>query len=316
MSRLLFLLLFVSFVTNHAISQNIKVVSAELSLAGGQIQRIQKFPSEFVTPRNIDIWLPENYTKTKSYAVLYMHDGKMLFDPSDTWNSQEWGVDEAMVALTAKGLIRDAIVVGIWNVPEQRHADYFPQKAFEFLSESDQRKVLDDAGKSNLSISMKFSADNYLKFLVNELKPFIDSNYSTLKDRKNTFLAGSSMGGLISMYAVTEYPMVFGGAACLSTHWPGVAPADNNPVPEAIFKYIEANFPNASDHKMYFDYGTETLDAYYPQYASLLDSIFVLKGYGQENYLNLKFEGDAHDENSWRNRIEVPLTFLLSRSHE
>src|SRR5210317_859399 len=103
MSRLLFLLLFVSFVTNHAISQNIKVVSAELSLAGGQIQRIQKFPSEFVTPRNIDIWLPENYTKTKSYAVLYMHDGKMLFDPSDTWNSQEWGVDEAMVALTAKG---------------------------------------------------------------------------------------------------------------------------------------------------------------------------------------------------------------------
>ena len=77
-------------------------------------------------------------------------------------------------------------------------------------------------------------SDAYLKFLVTELKPFIDSTFSVATDRSNTFIAGSSMGGLISMYAVCEYPAVFGGAACLSTHWPGIFTAENNPIPEAF----------------------------------------------------------------------------------
>ena len=76
--------------------------------------------------------------------------------------------------------------------------------------------------------SGKIQSDNYLKFLVKELKPFIDSSFSTLKDQQNTFIAGSSMGGLISMYAICEYPLVFGGAACLSTHWPGIFTMINN----------------------------------------------------------------------------------------
>ncbi len=316
MPRILFLILLSALVSSDLISQNIKAIPIEMNLAGGQIQRIKQFPSQFVTPRNVDIWLPDNYSESQSYAVVYMHDGNMLFDSTDTWNKQEWGVDEAMVALASNNLIRDAIVVGVWNVPEERHADYFPQKAFDYLSESDQERVLEGAGKSNLSIASQFSADNYLKFLVTELKPFIDSNYSTLTDFKNTFIAGSSMGGLISMYAVAEHPDVFGGAVCMSTHWPGVAPSDDNPVPKAFFDYMEANFPSASDHKMYFDYGTETLDAYYPKYKPNLDVLFVLKGYTKSDYLNLEYKGDAHDENSWRKRVDQPLTFLLRKTDE
>ncbi len=316
MPRLLFPLLLTALISSHLIGQNIAVFPIELNLAGGKVQRIQKFPSQYVSPRNVDVWLPDNYSNSQTYAVLYMHDGNMLFDPTDTWNKQEWGVDEAMVALASKKVIRDAIVVGIWNVPGERHADYFPQKAFDYLSESDQKRVLEDVGKSNLSIASQFSADRYLKFLVTELKPFIDSNYSTRTDMNNTFVAGSSMGGLISMYAVAEYPDVFGGAACISTHWPGIAPSDDNPVPKAIFDYMNDNFPEASIHKMYFDYGTETLDAYYEKYASDLDQLFTSKGYGKGNYVNLKFKGDAHDENSWRSRIDQPLTFLLSKTNE
>ena len=93
------------------------------------------------------------------------------------------------------------------------------------------------------------SSDNYLKFIVEELKPFIDSTYSTLIDKENTFIAGSSMGGLISMYAVCEYPNVFGGAACLSTHWPGTFEVENNPIPEIFYNYLTNNLPKPNQNK-------------------------------------------------------------------
>lgn len=88
-------------------------------------------------------------------------------------------------------------------------------------------------------------------------------------------------------------------------------PIDNNPLPEAIFKYLEAHAPNPETHKIYFDYGTETLDAHYPQYAPKVDAIVHAKGYNDSNYKNLKFEGTNHSEDSWSQRLDVPLTFLL-----
>ncbi|MEO0687125.1 MAG: esterase-like activity of phytase family protein, partial [Cyanobacteria bacterium J06649_11] len=89
------------------------------------------------------------------------------------------------------------------------------------------------------------NGDNYLKFIVEELKPIIDKKYAVHTDRSHTFVMGSSMGGLMSMYAISEYPNIFGGAACISTHWVGAMPMDNNPFPEAIFSYMESNFPKA-----------------------------------------------------------------------
>ncbi len=98
--------------------------------------------------------------------------------------------------------------------------------------------------------------------MVNELKPFIDSNFATLGDQSNTFVAGSSMGGLISLYAVCEYPDVFGGAACLSTHWPGVFNSEHNPIPAAFIRYLESHLPSPVNHKLYFDYGTANSRCY------------------------------------------------------
>ena len=157
------------------------------------------------------------------------------------------------------------------------------------------------------------NADNYLKFIVEELKPFIDSEFSTLTGYQNTMIAGSSMGGLISMYAVCEYPEVFGGAACISTHWPGVMPSENNPVPAAFFKYMEKNVPSPESHKFYFDYGTQTLDKYYPQYLDDVDRIFNGKGYTIKNYMNLEFEGADHSEDSWNRRFDIPVAFLYKK---
>ncbi|PQJ72575.1 alpha/beta hydrolase [Polaribacter butkevichii] len=280
-------------------------------LSSGKLIRVAAFPSKNITSRPVDVWLPENYTENKTYAVLYMHDGQMLFDETTTWNKQEWKIDEVASKLMKQGITKDFIVVGIHNIPAIRWLDLFPEKAMNFLSKENKDKMLEEAKKNNLSVDL--SGDEYLKFLVDELKPYIDKTYSVYKDKENTFVAGSSMGGLMSMYAVAEYPNVFAGAACLSTHWVGATPKENNPLPKAIFKYLEAHLPDAKTHKMYFDYGNKTLDQFYPEYAPKVDSIFLNNGYTEANFKNLFFEGSDHSELSWQKRLDIPLTFLLKK---
>jgi len=284
----------------------------DVKLYSGRLVRIENFPTEFIKPRNVDIWLPEGYSEDKKYAVLYMHDGQMLFDASTTWNKQEWKVDEVASQLMKEGKVKDFIIVALWNISEIRWQDYYPQRTWDFIPKETQEELIAESKQNNFKI--KFNADNYLKFITEDVKPFIDSNYSVFTDRENTFISGSSMGGLISMYAMFEYPEIFGGAACISTHWPGAAPQENNPMTKAFFDYMKSKPVNSETHKFYFDYGTETLDAHYPQYADDVDAVFKAKAYDASNYINLKFEGAAHDEVSWANRLDIPLTFLLGNN--
>ena len=153
----------------------------------------------------------------------------------------------------------------------------------------------------------------YLKFLVKELKPFIDKTFSTLQNKHNTFIAGSSMGGLISMYAICEYPKVFGGAACISTHWPGTFAVDNNPIPGAFLQYLKIHLPSPASHRIYFDYGTETLDALYAPFQLQADAIMKAKGYTTKYWMTKKFEGESHSEVAWRKRFSIPAIFLLGK---
>lgn len=283
----------------------------QVQLSSGMLMRLDSLSSKYIKPRPIDIWLPENYSKEKKYATLYMHDGQMLFDSTTTWNKQEWKLDEWASKLMNSEKTKDFIVVAVHNISDERWQDLFPQKAFEYLSEEE--KVLINQ-QNNSKQDVKFNGNNYLKFLVEDLKPIVDSEFSTYKNRDNTFVMGSSMGGLMSMYAICEYPEVFGGAACLSTHWPGAKPIENNPIPWAIIKYMESNLPDVKTHKLYFDYGTETLDAYYPKYASTVTKVLMSNGYSEENFKNLKFEGANHSENAWNERLDVPLIFLLGKN--
>lgn len=281
----------------------------------GKTDLIENFVSGYVTPRNIEVWLPENYNPKKKYAVLYMHDGQMLFDATRSWNKQSWEVDEVASGLLKDGKIQDVIVVGIWNGGTTRHKDYFPQKPFENLSQDQKDFVsikLTEPGKTK--IDFKPVSDNYLKFLVKELKPFIDKKYAVFKDPKHTFIAGSSMGGLISMYALCEYPEVFGGAACLSTHWPGVFAVENNPVPDAFAQYLKEHLPKLKSNKLYFDYGDQTLDAMYPPLQQKVDSIMKSQNpAGKYQWQTQFFPGKDHSENAWKERFHIPLIFLLKK---
>lgn len=279
-------------------------------LAYGSVERITSFDTKLVEPRNIDVWLPQNFDKTKNYSVVYMHDGQMLFDASKTWNKTAWEADDTFGKLLLEGKIRDCMIVGIWNVPERRYADYFPQKIIDNIPEPTKTKILQQ------QIKGEPSADKYLEFIVNELKPFIDKNYPTKPEAENTFMIGSSMGGLISIYGLSEYPHIFGGVACLSTHSPlaSYELIDENTDKEVSSKfrdYLEQNLPEANTKKIYFDYGNLTGDSFYEPYQSKIDKIMVSKGYNSDYWETLFFEGENHSEISWAKRLSIPVLFLL-----
>ena len=110
----------------------------------GKIQHIENFKSKYVDARNIDIWLPDGYSDSEKYAVLYMHDGQMLFDPETTWNKQAWEIDTIANQLIAENKIRKCIIVGIWNNGQKRHPEYFPQKPYSEFSNSQKEFISND----------------------------------------------------------------------------------------------------------------------------------------------------------------------------
>ena len=164
----------------------------------GSIVHYQEFPSELVRPRPVDVWLPEGYDADSSdrYPVLYMHDGQMLFHHSDSSLAGMdvfWDVDKAITRLINDDEIRPAIVVAVWMsdwTEAARGAEFMPQKPVtEEVLLSMRAAGVRFAKEGGVAIS----SDNYLKFLVEELKPFIDENYPTLAGTRDTFVAGSSM---------------------------------------------------------------------------------------------------------------------------
>ena len=275
------------------------------TVARGTLERFPQFTSQYVPSRDVVVWLPEGYQTGDSCVVLYMHDGNMLFDATTTWNRREWQVDEVTDSLIQAGLIRPCIVVGIYNT-DDRLTEYFPAKTWQHVAEADRK----DADLK------KLTADAYLQFIVEELKPFIDQRYKPLTTREHTFMMGSSMGGLISLYALCEYPQVFGGVACLSSHLSmahlpnGV---DGEPWATGFRNYVGQHLPEANGSLIYMDHGTEGFDADYGQYQEQLDSVIRAKGWDAQHYMSLVFDGDDHNETCWGKRLNQPLQFLLCK---
>jgi predicted alpha/beta superfamily hydrolase len=115
---------------------------------------------------------------------------------------------------------------------------------------------------------------------------------------------GSSMGGLISLYAICEYPEVFGGAACLSTAWTVAG--------GITARELEKALPDPKTHRIYFDFGTETTDGKYEPLQQQVDSQMKAAGYTEgTNWITKSFPGEPHSERAWRKRVDIPLQFLL-----
>lgn len=270
----------------------------------GRIERLADFSSRFVDSRHVDVWLPPGYSPSMPCRVLYMHDGQALFNGTMSMSKQGWHVNVALGALIAQRAVPDTLVVAIWNTGLRRHSEYFPEKFLPFVAEPLRSHFVAKA------LDGRPRADAYLRFIVEELKPAIDRRFATLPQREDTFVMGSSMGGLISIYALTEYPQVFGGAACLSTHWIGGFER-NTELPDGALQYLAQALPAPGTHRLYMDRGTLELDALYDTAQGRVDALMRERGFAAPGFTSRVFAGTGHSEVFWRERLHIPLRFLL-----
>jgi len=234
----------------HTVSANVHIVAEKFDMP--QLGR----------QRRIWIYLPEDYESSyKKYPVIYMHDGQNLFD-AYTSSYGEWGIDEMMDKLPTKD---QCIIVGVDHGGEHRMSEYNPY---------DSKYGTARGGE-------------YVDFLVKTLKPYIDQHYRTKSGAKHTTIAGSSMGGLISMYAVLKYPEVFGNGGIFSpSFW--IAPD--------IYKYAERFLSPKS--KFYFVCGDLESDSM----ASDMDKMVKLirsRKVSEKNSLETVVKGAQHNEKQW-----------------
>lgn len=307
----LFLALALLLVTTPATAQSQTGPAPQVS--AGTIVDLGIVQSKYADPRRVVVWLPSGYEPHgPKYAVLYMHDGQNLFDVKTAGYGMEWQIDETLDRLIRERKVRPTIVVGIWSTPK-RLQEYVPSKAFNGLPPEYRQKVRALYGGDPLS-------DGYLKFLVLELRPMIDRRFNVKTDAADTAIMGSSMGSLISLYAIDEYPKVFGAAGMMSTHWPlfmtpdgkSVGDEEYGVVSSAFERYLAPSLPDPRTHKLYFDHGSETLDAVYARYQDRVDAVVARRGYRKwVDWMSLSFPGEKHNEISWASRVAVPLQFLL-----
>ena len=234
--------------------------------------------------RTVDIYFPSSYPSGLRYPVVYMHDGQNLSDPSTAF-AGSWDLEAAMKRLAAREL--EAIVVGVHNT-DARLREYSPFP--------DRRH---GGGQ----------ADAYLAFLADTLKPRIDRLFRTRPNRDQTIILGSSMGGLVSLYAYFRFPSVFGRAGVMSPSiWFGQG---------AVLDFIRAaGTPRGG---IYLDAGTQEGSATLRD-VRRLGRLLVRKGFarrrgsrrqGRPRLRYVEDPGGRHNEAAWARRLESALAFLL-----
>lgn len=249
---------------------------------------VHVLPAPFVIPgldreRTVRIYLPPGYEGSRRrYAVLYMHDGQNLFDAATAYVGEEWGVDETLNALTrTHGLC--VIVVGIDNGGADRIHE---------LNAWDNPQYGQGEG------------EQYMAFVVKVLKPWVDQNYRTRPDRDHTAIMGSSMGGLISSFAVSRYPEVFGSAGIFSpAYW--LAPQ--------VFDYV-ASHPPAPTARLYFYAGGSEDDTMLPDMKRMV-AVLERAGLPPRN-LEVRINPvGRHNEVAWRAEFPRAVQWLIGSGH-
>ena len=258
----------------------------------GDIRFHENFQSHILeNSRTISVYLPPGYKNSRRrYRVLYMHDGQNIFDAATSFSGVEWGVDEACEQLISEGKIEPIIVVGI-NNNDKRVDEYTPAESTDPKREGGGKGVA------------------YGKFIIEELKPFIDRIYRTRSSRKNTFIMGSSLGGLISLHLAWTRPDIFGNAGIVS---PALWWADSE-----ILQRIKKEPPPKPLPKLWIDMGTEEGNSHESfkeciEELSTLKSILKEKGWREGRNLKAYLaEGQNHSERAWNSRIEIILEYFF-----
>ena len=245
------------------------------------------FESEFLdAKRDVIVYLPPSYNSNLAhrYPVLYLHDGQNLFDSATAFAGNEWGLDELAERLIEAGQIQPLIVVGIYNVGDLRLSEY--------------THVRDRRGRGG-------RARAYARMIVEELKPFIDSEYRTLPDCQNTGLGGSSLGGLVTLYLALHHPHIFGKLIVMS---PSVWWANR-----AILREIR-KLRQKLNWQIWLDVGTEEgpdADGCVRNVEDLREALLEKGWRLGYDLCFLEDQGAGHDERAWGYRMGMALPFLF-----
>jgi predicted alpha/beta superfamily hydrolase len=258
----------------------------------GEFRTHKNFHSRYLrSDRDVLVYLPPGYDadKRKRYSVLYLHDGQNLFDGATAFiKGAEWGVDETAQRLITGGAIEPLIIVGVYNTGRDRVDEYTP--------------TVDARHKAG------GKADLYGRMLVEELKPFIDSEYRTRRDAKHTGLGGSSLGGLVSLYLALKYPQTFGRVLVVS---PSVWWDDR-----VIVREVEA-LKKRPRLRIWLDMGTKeggNEAEEQTRNARALRDALIRKGWKEGSDLKyFEAEGAEHNERAWAARVEPMLRFLFPK---
>lgn len=273
----------------------------QLSTIVGHVRVHKDFPSRNLSPRTLWVYLPPEYDQDsgRRYPVIYMQDGNNCFDAATSFNGQEWKVDETFEEGIGSGKLPGAIVVGIANTAA-RVDEYTMVKTLR----GDRRTRI--GGK----------ADIYASFLIDEVKPFIDSTYRTLVDASHTAVIGSSHGGLVSLYLGIRHPGVFGAVGAVSptlfwgNHW--------------LTNYVRHLHNLPKSLRIWIDMGTaeDAVDGNGNGISDLIDDVqemrdlLLARGYAPARVELMLDEGAVHNEAAWAKRLPKILEFICQPWHE
>jgi predicted alpha/beta superfamily hydrolase len=258
----------------------------------GIIQSHPQFESRILrNRRDVLVYLPPGYgrARRRRFPVLYLQDGQNVFDAATSYAGVEWGADETAQRLIEKKLIEPLIIVAVANTGAQRIHEYAPT-----------RGVIDSsAGRKRRSRGW---LRRYGRFLIEELKPFIDRTYRTRIDAGSTGLGGSSLGGLATLALGLWFPHVFNRLAVLSPSvwWD-----------ECVACRMVSELPKKPPLKIWLDTGT--LEKGWERARELRDQL-VAQGWQLDHDLQyVEVEGGDHSERAWAARFEAVLRFLYPR---
>lgn len=268
-SLLLFFFTLFSFAQErkHTATENVKIISEKFEIP------------QLKTTRRIWIYLPKDYeTSHKRYDVMYLQDAQNLFDNATSY-AGEWQIDETLNKIFEK-TGKSLIVVGIDNGGEKRIEELSPYKNAKY-------------GGGN--------GDNYVKFIVENLKPFIDKNYRTKPQRKFTTIGGSSLGSLISVYGAVKYPETFGKILAFSSAFWFNA--------KELNEFISSSKVNLKQQKYYFIQGKHEDEDMEEQTKSVIKNLKSKKVKSKNIFLKIDEDG-KHNEIYWRREFEGAVLWL------
>ena len=277
--------------------------------------------------RRIQIFYPYSDKIDNETIFIIMNDGEELFDENDSWNGKAWNIDKYFLDSAEEITNKNIVVIAIDSAKRvngkiidetRRYAEYFPNESIQHF---------DKGLRKNLYKSLIDKAElNHPDFITKKLLPFLEDKFNTKLGKHNLGIMGASMGGLSAINTVIEHPDLFGFVGCISTHWIGIRPSEYLLLPfsfalderkiigdkvttDGVVKYIEMNSEKLKDIKIYFDHGTESLDAFYPAAQKSVNDILDTQGI---EYKYIIFDGYGHEPEYFGKRFGSILSYLIN----